>query len=204
MNSNNRLLVGCFAALIFASSCAALQIAQDVQQGRNALHTGQPAIAVSYLRRAADRDSNFLAPDPLKESVLTYLGRAYYEMGNFSEARNILEKALANRPQDHTAHLYLGLTYLRSGDQDRGRREVESGLKGIYATLETLARSPYRGIFWDPERRIRSEIQRALSGKLESAELVSVAEWVGNKLDEEVEIARRDEVRDRYFRGGDN
>ena len=205
MNSKNLLLlVGCFSAFVFIASCAALQIAQDVQQGRNALRTGQPAAAVSYLRRAADLDPNYHAPDVLGESVLTYLGRAYYEMGNFLEARNVLEKALANHPQDHTAHLYLGLTYLRSGDQDRGRREVESGLKGIYATLESLASSPYQGIFWDPGRPIRSEIQRALGGKLESAQLVGVAEWVGSKLDEEVEIARRDETRERYQRGGDD
>ena len=202
MNSKNLISIGCLSAFAFASSCAAFQIAQDVQQGRNALHSGQPATAVSYLRRAADRDPNYHAPDPLGESVLTYLGRAHYEMGNFSEAQNVLEKALANDPQDHTAHLYLGLTYLRSGDQDRGRREVESGLKGIHATLESLASSPYRGIFWDNGRPIRSEIQRALGGKLESAELVRVAEWVGSKLDEEVEIARRDEVQERYQRGG--
>jgi tetratricopeptide (TPR) repeat protein len=205
MNSKkNLLLVGWFSAFTFVSSCTALQVGQDVQQGRNALHTGQPATAVSYLGRAADLDPNYHAPDPLGESVLTYLGRAYYEVGNFSEARNVLEKALANRAQDDTAHLYLGLTYLRSGDEDRGRREVESGLKGIHVTLESLASSPYRGIFWDPGRRIRSEIQRALGGKLGSGELVSVAEWIGSNLDEEVEIARRDEVRERYQRGGDN
>jgi tetratricopeptide (TPR) repeat protein len=203
MNPKNLLLVGCLSPFIFASSCTAFQIAQDVQQGRNALHTGQPATAVSYLRRAADLNPNYHTSDTLSEGVLTYLGRAYYEMGNFSEARNVLEKALANHPQDHTAHLYLGLTYLRSGDRDRGRREVESGLKGIYAKLESLASNPYRGIFWDPGRQIRSEIQRAAGGKLESAELVSVAEWVGSELDEEVEIARRDELRNTYFKGGD-
>jgi tetratricopeptide (TPR) repeat protein len=196
-------MVGFLSTLIFASSCTALQIAQDVQQGRNALHTGQPATAVSYLRRAADLNPNYHAPDTLGEGVLTYLGRAYYEMGNFSEARNVLEKALANDPQDHTAHLYLGLTQLRSGDRDRGRREAETGLKGTYAKLESLTSNPYHGIFWDSGRQIRSEIQTALGGKLESAELVRVAEWVGSKLDEEVEIARRDELRNTYFRAGD-
>ena len=88
MNSKNLISIGCLSAFAFASSCAAFQIAQDVQQGRNALHSGQPATAVSYLRRAADRDPNYHAPDPLGESVLTYLGRAHYEMGNFSEARS--------------------------------------------------------------------------------------------------------------------
>jgi len=190
--------------LLFASGCAALQIAQDVQQGRHALHIGQPATAVSYLRRAADLDPNYHASDPLRESVLAYLGRAYYETGNLSEARKVLEKALANDKEDHGARLYLGLTQLRSGDQNRGRREVESGLEGIQATLEGLAASPYRGIFWDPGRQIRSEIRRALGGKLEPAELVAAGEWIGSRLDEEVELARRDELQQRYFRGGDS
>jgi tetratricopeptide (TPR) repeat protein len=204
MHARSRLIQGCFSALLFASGCAALQIAQDVQQGRHALHIGQPATAVSYLRRAADLDPNYHAPDPLRESVLAYLGRAYYETGNLSEARKVLEKALANDREDHGARLYLGLVQLRSGDQNRGRREVESGLEGIQATLEGLAASPYRGIFWDPGRQIRSKIRRALGEKLEPAELVAAGEWIASRLDEEVEIARRDELRERYFRGGDN
>ncbi|HEU4341898.1 MAG TPA: tetratricopeptide repeat protein [Candidatus Binatia bacterium] len=203
MNSNKLLVLGPFSTFIFIASCTAVQIAQDVQQGRNALHIGHPAAAVSYLRRAADLDPNYHAPDVLGEAVLTYLGRAEYESGNFSEAQTVLAKALAVNQQDHTALLYSGLTQLRNGDRARGRRDVESGLKGIHARLESLASSPYRGIYWDPGREIRSEIQRALGGKLESAELVSMAEWVGRKVEDEVNIARRDELRDRYLRRGD-
>lgn len=190
------------SALIFLAGCASLQVAGSVQQGRNALHAGQPAAAVSYLRSAADLDPNYRAPDPLRESVLTYLGRAYYEAGNFSEAQTVLEKALANDKDDHMARLYLGLVRLRSGDEDAGRREVESGLKGIYATLESLSTNPLRGMFWDPRRQLRSEIQTVLSGKLAPSEFISAAEWIGSQLDEEVDKARRDEVRDTYGSGG--
>jgi tetratricopeptide (TPR) repeat protein len=164
---------------------------------------GQPAAAVSYLRRAAALDPNYHAPDALGVSVLTYLGRAEYETGNLAEAQVALAKALASNDQDNTARLYSGLTQLRSGDGQRGRREVESGLQGINAKLENLASSPFRGIFWDPERQIRSEIQRALNGKLDSAELINVAEGVGRKFEEEVQLARRDELRSTYFRGGE-
>src|SRR5207247_7668458 len=136
--------------------------------------------------------------------VLAYLGRAYYETVNLSTGTNILENALANDQEDDVARLYLALVQLRSGDQNRGQREVESGLEGIQATLEDLAASPYRGIFWDPGRQIRSEIRRALGGKLEPAELVAAGEWIGSRLDEEVELARRDELQQRYFRGGDS
>jgi len=204
MKTGNLVLLACLSASILISGCANLQIAQDVQQGRNALHARQPALAVSYLREAADLDPNYRAPNPLDVGVLSYLGRAYYETGNLSEARNVLEKALANDMDDALARLYLGLVLLRSGDQDRGRREVENGLKGIDGKLENLAASPYRGIFWDPGRKIRSEIQGTLSGKLGQAELITAAEGIASKLDEEVEIARRDELRERFFRGGDN
>src|SRR5207253_873707 len=138
MHARSRLIQGCLSALLFASGCAALQIAQDVQQGRHALHIGQPATAVSYLRRAAELDPNYHAPDPLRESVLAYFGWVYYEIGNFSEARKVFEKALANDKEDHVVRFYFGLIQLRSGDQNCGWCEVESGFEGIQATLEGL------------------------------------------------------------------
>src|SRR5207249_10458939 len=144
MHARSRLIQRCFSALLFASGCAALQIAQDVQQGRHALHIGQPATAVSYLRRAADLDPNYHAPDPLRESVLAYLGRAYYETGNLSEARKVLENALANDKEDHVARLYLGLVQVRDGDQNRGRREVRRGMEGSESIVEGLGERDYR------------------------------------------------------------
>lgn len=118
MNTRNLAVPAAgLSALIFLAGCASIQVAGSVQQGRNALHAGQPAAAVSYLRSAADLDPSYRAPDPLRESVLTYLGRAYYAAGNFSEAQTVLEKALANDKDDHMARLYLGcaVTQQRSG-----------------------------------------------------------------------------------------
>ena len=51
----------CFSVLILFAGCAGLQVGGYVQQGRNALHAGQPATAVSYLRSAADLDPNYHA-----------------------------------------------------------------------------------------------------------------------------------------------
>jgi tetratricopeptide (TPR) repeat protein len=204
MNARNLPVpAACFSALILFAGCASLQVSGYVQRGRNALHAGAPATAVSYLRSAADLDPNYHTPGPLHGSVLTYLGRAYYETGNLTEARTVLEKALANDKEDYMAGFYLGLLRLRGGDQDSGRREVETGLKRIYAALESLSTSPYQGIFWDPGRTIRSKIQTILSDKITSTEFLAEAEWIGRQLDEEIEKAQRDEVEDRYFRGSD-
>jgi len=185
--------------------CAGSQAAQEVQLGRNALQTGQPQVAVGYLRNAAELDPNYKTPYSIRESVWTYLGRAYYEVGNFPEARRALEKALSNDKDDPLARLYLGLTLLRAGDQQEGRRETEAGLRGVNNLLNRLASSPSTGIYWDPTRRIRSDIQRVLSanGMIESSELITVAERVGRRLDEEIDNARLDESRDKYNRTGD-
>jgi tetratricopeptide (TPR) repeat protein len=157
---------------------------------------------VGYLRQAAETDPSYRIHYALPGSVLAYLGRAYYEAGNYADARRVLERALSLEKNDHLARLYLGLVLARTGDQPSGRREIESGLKGIYDDLDSLASTPYRGLYWDPTKQIRSEIQRALTGKVESAQLISIAQWTGPSLDEEIENSRRDEMRDRYLRAG--
>ncbi|HEX5607588.1 MAG TPA: hypothetical protein VFY96_13780 [Candidatus Binatia bacterium] len=43
-----------------------------------------------------------------RESVLTYLGRAYYETGNDPEARDVLQKAVGRNRNDNLAKVYLG------------------------------------------------------------------------------------------------
>jgi tetratricopeptide (TPR) repeat protein len=191
--------------LIIVSGCVGSQVAKEVQLGRNALQTGQPQVALGYLRNAVDLDPNYKTPYSIRESVWTYLGRAYYEVGNFPEARRALEKALSDDKDDPLARLYLGLTLLRSGDQQEGRRETEGGLREINNLLNRLAASPSNGIYWDPTRQIRSDIQRVLSanGMLESSELITLAERVGSQLDEEIDTVRWVEARDKYNRGGD-
>jgi acyl-CoA synthetase (AMP-forming)/AMP-acid ligase II len=184
-------------AVLLASGCAQLQINQDAFAGRNALQTGKPQDAVGYLRRAIDADPNYTLPNRLEESGLALLGRAYYEIGNLPEARATLEKAVSRDANDNMARLYLGLTLIKAGDPERGRREVETALKGINEWLEYVTSHGREGVFWDPARAIRSEIQRGLAPGLSVADVVVIAEGVGVKLDAEPEKALRDEINDR-------
>jgi tetratricopeptide (TPR) repeat protein len=203
MKSSKFSSLGCLAVLLLLSGCAAVQVSQDVQAGRNALQAGRPELAVGYLRRAADLDPNYTLPYTLRESVLTYLGRAYYETGNLVAARGTLEKALARDKDDYLARLYLGLALMRNGDRTRGRREAEDGLKGIHDWLENIsAGSDSSGIFWDPARQIRSDIERTLASKLTDPEFITAAQRIGQEFDEEVDRARKDEILTRYNRTG--
>lgn len=197
MKTEQFLIPLCLSAALFASSCASLQVSQDTAAGRNALQTGRPEDAVAYLRRAVVTDPNYTLPNRLQESALAFLGRAYYEVGNFPEARISLERAITRDQEDNLARLYLGLTLIKTGEQDRGRREAETALKSINDWLEYVSMQGYSGQFWDPGRIIRSEIQRTLEAMLAPPELLLVAQQVGMQVDEEVEKALRDEQRHR-------
>ena len=200
--NKNALLTVCLSALAFVSNCANLQVAQQVQAGRTALQTGRPSDAVMYLTRAAERNPDYTIPYRIPVSVLSYLGRGYYEIGKDIEARMTLEKAIARNEQDHLARLYLGLSLARSEGLARGRTDLESGLKGIQGWLDYLAADNLSGVYYDPAQEIRSAIQRALFGKLEADELLLTAQGIGSQVDEEIDKARRDESRSRYDRGG--
>ncbi|MGH7793751.1 MAG: tetratricopeptide repeat protein [Candidatus Binatia bacterium] len=181
------------AALVYLLGCAGIQVAGDVQAGRNALQAGRPNDAVSYFARAAEVDPAYKTPYRFPVGVLTYLGRAYYETDRDEEARKVLEKAVSLDKDDSLAHLYLGLTLLRTGDRDRGRKEIEGGLKGIHETLEYIGSNNIHGIFWDPARMIRSDIERTLASKSDESKLAVAAQRIGSEVEDEIYKARRDE-----------
>lgn len=203
--TNRKLLISiCLLTLSYLFGCAAIRVAGDVQKGRNALQTGRPNDAIGYLMRAAEVDPAYKIPYRVPVGVLAYLGRAYYETGKDGEARKVLEEAVSLNRDDSLAHLYLGLTLLRTGDQGRGRKEIEVGLKGIHEVLERIASDNIFGIFWDPGRTIRSDIETTLSSKLDDSELAAAAVRIGSAFDSEIDEARRDQARRRFGGGGGN
>jgi len=201
----NRSFIGpCLSALIFVASCSGLKIGSDVQAGRSALQTGDSAQAVIYLSRAAESDPNYKFPSPVHESVLTYLGRAYYETGEDSKARTALERALMNDKNDPLAHLYFVFSLYRDGDREQGRKEIEAGLNSIHAELDELAADGQHGIYWDPPRNIRLSIERTLAGKPEAGEFAASAQRIGRQFDNEIDRARQFESQSIYQSGGRN
>jgi len=202
MKAKGFLLATCLGVGASALGCAGVQVGGQVQAGRNALQTGRPNDAAVYLMEAADSDPDYKTPFRLPQSVLSYLGRAYYETGRDAEAKKVLEMAVSKNREDYRAHLYLGLVRLRNGDQARGKLEVETSLKDIHETLEYLAADNANGIFWDPAGRLRANIEQALMTSGNLPLLIASAEQIGRDFDEEMDTARRDEGRHRNGRGG--
>ena len=188
------LIVSFLTAMMFSTSCS-IQVDQRVQEGRTALLTGRPNDAIDTFKQAAESSPNYQTPYALRESVWTYLGRAYYETANYPEARTALDKALALDETDSMARLYRGMTLTRTNDRDRGLADMENSLKQIYTWLDELPNDYSTGNFWDPSKQIRKLIETGLAGKPSAIELVVTAQRVGKLLEEEIDRSRRDRGR---------
>jgi tetratricopeptide (TPR) repeat protein len=196
--------------LSFLVGCVAYQVAGQVQSGRQALLINNNETALAYFQQAAQNNPDYIFQSGLyRETIWTYIGRSQYNLGRLNEARQSLEKALALYPDDNLARIYLGLTLLRSGEDARGLKELDSGLKGLYDWLEDINRAMAFTAFWDPRREIRSEIEKDLQmfpGKdVDRQQLIASAEWIGKRMEEEIDLVRRDEqqrFRDREFDHG--
>lgn len=183
------------SVLLFISGCSS--VGGDVQAGRNALQTGRANDALGYLTRAAEADPTYKIPYRVRAGVLAYLGRAYLETGKDAAARRSLETAVNLDKNDPFAHLYLGIALLKTGERERGRKEIEEGLRAIDDTLEYIAEDRVYGFFWDPGMEIRNDIRRSLGANLDDAQLTIAGERIGRHFDEEIDKARRDEARRR-------
>ena len=197
------LFLGLASIALFFSACATQT---NVQQGRMALLYGDPKGAIAYFQSAAELDPDYLYFSVFPQGIWTYVGRANYVAGRYAEARQALERAVSLHQEDSMAKLYLGLTLTRSGERQRGLKEIESGMRGLHEWLDDVnqyAAFSY-GQYWDPTNEIRSEIKNSLamiSGKeIDGQKLIVSGEWVGRKMEEEIDIARRQEARDRSRR----
>jgi tetratricopeptide (TPR) repeat protein len=198
-----KLIFGLASMILFISACAA---ETKVQQGRMALLYGDPNAAIGSFQSAAELAPTQLYFSVFPQGVWTYVGRANYAAGRYPEARQALERAISLHKDDSMAQLYLGLTLTRSEERQRGLKEIESGMKGLHDWLDYVnqyAAFSY-GQYWDPTNEIRSEIKNSLAmisrKEIDGQKLIASGEWVGRKMEEEIDIARGQEARDRSRR----
>jgi len=212
MNTIGTYIFVSLIALFSASGCAMFQAGTDVEAGRRAFLIGDNEVALGYFQSAAQKDPDYVYYGMgLRENIWSYVGRSEYAAGRLAQARQTLEKALSpNRgmyglsligDQD-MARLYLGLTLARSGDRQQGLKEIEGGMRGIYDEIEYFTQA-FRfsyGRYWDPTREIRSSIEgdlAMLSRKdVDVQKLIGDGEWLGKQVEEEINLARRDERED--------
>jgi tetratricopeptide (TPR) repeat protein len=166
---------------------------------------GKNEAALGYFYGAAQKNPNYVyaTGSSPKQGVWSYVGRSEYLTGRTSQARQTLERALSANREEDIARLYLGLTLAREGDRQRGLKEIESGMRGINNWLDYINQAQRFSIgqYWDPDRDIRGAIQTNLamiSGKdLDWQRLTTNTEWLGIRIEQESDLARRQEAVDR-------
>jgi tetratricopeptide (TPR) repeat protein len=194
-----------FSLLVFVAGCTSLRTAGEVQYGRQALLAGKNEAALGYFYSAAQTNPNYVyaTGSSPKQGVWSYVGRSEYLTGRLPQARQTLERALSANREEDIARLYLGLTLARDGDRQRGLKEIEGGMRGINSWLDYINQAQRFSIgqFWDPDRDIRSAIQSDLamiSGKdLDWQRLIVDTEWLGIRMEQESDLARRQEAQAR-------
>ena len=200
-----KISLALFSLFVFLTGCTSLQTGGEVQSGRQALLEGKNEAALGYFYSAAQMDPNYVytTGSSPRQGVWSYVGRSEYLTGRFPQARQNLERSLSANQQEDIARLYLGLTLAREGDRQRGLKEIEGGMRGINSFLDYINQAQRYSIgqFWDPDRDIRSAIQNNLamisSKDLDWQKLTADTEWLGIRMEEESDLARRQEAQDR-------
>jgi len=187
-----------FFTIVSLSGCASLQVAQDVEFGRQAFFVGKNETAQSYFQNAAKINPNYeYYSMGQRQGVWSYVGRSEYVNGRYPQALQSLERALSANKSEDIARLYLGLTLARDGDRQRGVKEIEAGMKGIHDWLEyvTQAHVFSYGRFWDPGNEIRSQIRTDLAmisaRDVDLPQVIAEGEWLGKRIEEESDRARK-------------
>ena len=259
--------------------CATLETETEFAAGRQALLTGDAGSALNNFSRVGSANAQYVTTySVIPQSIWTYTGRAYYTNGQYKEARTALEKALAQRSNDHMARLYIGMTSVRlpvennagftaeevvfalkegieperivtlmrqrgvafavnrdteqelrkaganqalldgarkigaarakPGGQDLklAKGALAAGFEGLLATLNYTVNQTNEGRYWDPNGEIRKQLQTGLQllsqPQPQWDQIVATGEWVGKRLEEEIDLARRNEADDARRRLG--
>jgi tetratricopeptide (TPR) repeat protein len=193
-----------FSLFVLLTGCTSLQVGGELESGRQELLKNNHETALGYFYSAAQKDPNYVyqTGSSPKQSVWSYVGRSEYLTGRFPQAKQTLERALAAGSEEDIARLYYGLTLARDGDRQTGLKEIETGMHGINSFLDYINQAQRFSIgqYWDPDRDIRSAIQTDLamiSGKdLDWQKLIVDTEWLGIRMEEESDLARRQEAFD--------
>ncbi len=187
---------------LFFSGCANYHVAGHIQPGRYALMRGDDKVALAHFQRAADLDPDSIwRHGHIKEGVWTYVGRAYYQAGEFPAARKALEQARSRHPDDYMAPLYLGLVLSRAGDNQNASKEIQTGLAGLGDWFEWMEYYTLDGSYWDPGRVIRSRMDKDITSlrgeRVNWPELIASVEHVGMQIEREADEVLRQKRRDR-------
>ncbi len=157
----------CLFLFIIAYGCS-VPVTTEVESGRTALIAGNPETALSHFQRGAKAQPDYIADlPPLREGIWTYVGRAYYDLGKFAEAREALAQALKHDDGDFMARLYLGLALFQGKapssppDKSFALTDILYALKESVAPKRVAALVKERGVHFNLTAEAERELRKS-------------------------------------------
>ncbi len=134
--------------------------------------------------------------DPTYRDSLTLLARAYYRKGRYTDAIQVLQRALAVNKDDEVAWLVLGMAQLRLGQGEKGLETLKGGI----TLVSKASKSGYRDFSeWDRNGLVRASIGRAAVAAVKGLDakdsLISAVETILARMDDEESLQRPEESR---------
>jgi tetratricopeptide (TPR) repeat protein len=124
------------------------------QLGRIARAQGRLPDAIEHFEQVVQRDQSHAQQEIWREIGSTYIGA-----GQFSDARNVLERFLDHRPNDPEALYLIGRAHAGLGDS----QEAASSMQACIDAVKTAPAYKYR-----TEKRWLNEAQQFLKGRREA------------------------------------
>jgi tetratricopeptide (TPR) repeat protein len=154
-------------ALMALAACAGYETAGEFTRGRLALVRGDRDAALANFKSVAAANPQYVERNgPLWESIWTYIGRAHYQSGQYAEAKEALEKGLAQEKGDQMARLYLGLTLARlpaapAKSASFTLQDITFALREGIEPERVAALARERGVAFDLSRDSENQLKKA-------------------------------------------
>ena len=84
------------------------------------------SVEAGRYQEAADRFGKVVKDDPSNPDAWNYLGYSYRHLNRFGKSLQAYERAIALAPKHRGAHEYLGELYLKMGELDKAKAQLET------------------------------------------------------------------------------
>lgn len=182
--------------LLCLAGCAGVEALDDLSAGRNYLMYNEPERALASFQKVAALEPRYVTnATAFRENISTYIGRAYYAMGQLPQARASFERSVTEHPDAILGYVYLGLVEMRQGEVQQGLQNALKGLHRLQVWFSILEANNYYAQDWDTKKVIRTTtaqlIQEIEKDHVPWQRIAARLEQLGPQMDQEIELSNR-------------
>jgi tetratricopeptide (TPR) repeat protein len=182
--------------VLFLASCTGIEVLSDITEGRRYLMRNEPERALVSFQKVAVLQPRYVTNfTDFPENISTYIGRAYYDLGQLAQARAAFERSVTEHHDAILGHVYLGLVEMRQGEVQRGLQNALNGLHRLQVWFSNLEAHDYYADLWDTNRVVRTTTaqltQEIEKGDVPWQRIAPKLAQLGPQMDREIDLEGR-------------